>query len=271
MTVLSTKQLKNNLEIRLENQDLTLFEKISSQTTDNDKRSLLACQFAVRNLKPGYVYLEIGSYLGGSIQPHLIDDKCSKIISIDKRPAVQPDERGLDYYYRNNSTQRMLENLRQVSQTDLTKIDTIDGTSSQIPPQKIETKPHLCFIDGEHTDQATWEDFLFCLQVIQSDGAIIFHDSAIIYNALARIVGYLKVKNIKFNAYNLPDLVFVVEIGDFPLHQNSSIQKLLINNHLGYLSSLQFNDHYRKFANKPLFLWTRKFYSKIRGMGNTFD
>src|ERR1044072_3278451 len=87
--------------------DLRRFEKIESQSTDNYKRSLLACQRAPRQLVPDYNYLEIGSYLGGSIQPHLLDEKCARIISIDKRPEKQPDERGANYTYLNNSTARM--------------------------------------------------------------------------------------------------------------------------------------------------------------------
>ena len=95
--------------------DLKLFEKIESQSTEPDKQSLLALQSAVRELRPGYRYLEIGSYLGGSIQPHLLDDKCGHIYSLDKRPLQQPDARGFDYRYLNNSTERMLENLRSVA------------------------------------------------------------------------------------------------------------------------------------------------------------
>src|SRR4051812_45896339 len=95
--------------------DLQLFEKISSQSTDRDKRSMLACQLAVRELAPDYTYLEIGSYLGGSIQPHLLDPRCRTIFSIDKRPLSQPDERGFDFIYKNNSTARMMELLREVT------------------------------------------------------------------------------------------------------------------------------------------------------------
>src|SRR4051812_19378672 len=109
------EQLINNL-------DLKLFEKISSQSSENDKQSLLACQLAVRDLERNYKYLEIGSYLGGSIQPHLLDERCGRIYSIDKRPLVQPDERGVDYTYLNNSTERMLENLKRVAPEQVSKV-----------------------------------------------------------------------------------------------------------------------------------------------------
>jgi len=88
--------------------DISLFSAIESQSTDDDKRSLLACQLAVRELRDPYIYLEIGSYIGGSIQPYLLDPRCKRIYSIDKRPAKQPDERGIDYIYENNSTARMM-------------------------------------------------------------------------------------------------------------------------------------------------------------------
>ena len=106
----------NNFEIQIKNLDLSLFSAISSQTSGADKTSLLSLQNAIRELIQGYVYLEIGSYLGGSIQTHLIDNLCSKIISIDKRPDMQPDERGLDYYYLNNLTSRMIQNLKNISE-----------------------------------------------------------------------------------------------------------------------------------------------------------
>lgn len=52
---------------RISDLDLGLFEKIESQSTDCDKQSLLACQLAVREQTGNYNYLEIGSYIGGSI------------------------------------------------------------------------------------------------------------------------------------------------------------------------------------------------------------
>ena len=61
-----------DFEQSINNLDLRLFEKINSQSDDNDKQSLLACQLATRQLTDSYNYLEIGSYLGGSIQPHLL-------------------------------------------------------------------------------------------------------------------------------------------------------------------------------------------------------
>jgi|SRR5687768_4417665 len=254
----------HNFEKLLADLDLKLFEKINSQSTEHDKKSLLACQLAVRELKPSYNYLEIGSYLGGSIQPHLLDAQCARIYSIDKRPEQQPDERGIDYVYQNNSTARMLEHLRQVDSSKIEKVITIDGDTRQIDSAQVKDKIDLCFIDGEHTDKAVFSDFRFCLDVLNESGAIVFHDAQITYNGIADCVKYLKEKKINFRAYNLPSIVFVLEINDFPLHRNAKVLDLLTNNYNGYLESLQYNDDYRKFANRFPFGFLRRWYVSAR-------
>lgn len=260
----------NDFEQLISALDLKLFEKIESQSTDNDKRSLLACQLAARSLAPGYNYLEIGSYLGGSIQPHLLDAKCARIYSIDKRPEKQPDERGANYTYLNNSTARMMEKLGGVAPENLAKITTIDGDTRSLKPEQIDEKIQLCFIDGEHTDEAAFADFKFCLSALDAGGAIVFHDAAVTYNGLDECMKYLRGNKIQFRAYNLPDIVFVIEIGDFPLHKHPAVMEMLLNNHTGYLYSLQANDLFRRFFNKPIF----KLYRSIMGIGkrnNTFE
>lgn len=245
-----------DFERAISNLDLKIFNKIESQSTENDKQTLLACQLAIRELTGKYNYLEIGSYLGGTIQPHLLDAKCELIYSIDKRPLFMPDNRGVGYTYLSNSTARMLDLLGEIMPTD--KIRTIDGDTRQMSSTIIKEKIQLCFIDGEHTDDAVYSDFRFCLDVLDKNGAIIFHDLPVIYNAVADCINYLKINGIKFRAYGLPDVVFVVEIGDFPLHKNSLITESLTNNHVGLLFSLQFNDYYRNFANKFPFRFYRR-------------
>jgi hypothetical protein len=257
------KSLPTQVDVLLENLDLQLFERISSQTTDLDKRSLLACQRAVRTLCGEFTYLEIGSYIGGSLQPYLVDARCSRIFSIDKRPAIQADERGIDYAYENNSTQRMLDNLKQVYAPGLEKITCIDDDGSNISPDLISPKPQICFIDGEHTDEACFRDFMFCLSVLEHDGLLVFHDAPVVYNGLSKIVSYLDEQKIKFHAYNLPETVFVIEVNDFAIHKLPFIHQMLIDNHKGYLMSLQYNDHYRRFSNRSLFKFLRNLKVRI--------
>jgi predicted O-methyltransferase YrrM len=257
-----------DFEDAIEALDLKLFEKIESQSTDEDKRSLLACQLATRELKQSYNYLEIGSYLGGSIQPYLLDDRCSRIFSIDKRPESQPDARGVDYTYLNNSTARMLENLSGVSETD--KIATIDGSTTNIDPSVVDEKIDLCFIDGEHTDNAVVQDFRFCLQVLAENGAIMFHDACVTYNGIEQCLRFLDGTDLRYRAYSLPNVVFVVEIGDFPLHRHERLSEKLTNNHGSYIYSLQANDYYRRFANKTPFRLYRRLVTKWKGL-NRFE
>ena len=258
----------NDFETAVESLDLKLFQKIESQSTDEDKRSFLACQLASRQLRPRYNYLEIGSYLGGSIQPYLLDPLCQRIFSIDYRPAIQPDARGVKYAYLNNSTARMLEKLAQVASTD--KITTIDGRTSNLNPSLVDALIDVCFIDGEHTDEAVASDFNFCLSVMRESGAILFHDASVTYNGIDRCIQDLKDSGAKYRAYSLPNIVFVIEIGDFPLHRNPAVLDRLTNNHASYLFSLQSNDHYRKFVNKTPFRLYRQAMAKLKGL-NRFE
>ena len=159
--------------------DTRLFDRIESQTSTNDRRSLLACQLAVRTQRAPYVYLEIGSHMGGSLQPHVLDPQCQRMYSIDNRPSSQPDERGLPYAYSDNSTGRMLSALGAMSPDGVTRLTCIDADASRVAPRVIDSQPHLCFIDGEHTDAAVVSDFAFCRRVLAKDGAIVFHGAVV--------------------------------------------------------------------------------------------
>ncbi len=255
----------NNFEQSISDLDLELFAKIESQSTESDKRSLLACQLAVRELCGEYKYLEIGSYLGGSIQPHLQDIRCTKIFSIDKRPLRQPDARGFDWTYHNNSTERMIENLRGVDAAGIEKVTTIDSSTVDLRPEAITEKVQLCLIDGEHTDAAMKRDFEFCRKVLDPKGGVIaFHDAQITYNGIFECIEDLKNEGADFRAYNLPSVLFVVEIGNMPIHKHPEVMRSLINNHEGYLFSLRENDRFRRFANRAPFRTMRNLYAKMR-------
>jgi hypothetical protein len=253
-----------DFETAIKSLDLGLFEKIPSQSTEMDKMSLLAVQVAVRDLVADYTYLEIGSYLGGSIQPHLLDARCRKIFSIDKRPPAQPDARGYDWRYDNNSTARMLDMLRKVT-SDLTKIATIDGDTRTIDKTSITNPANLCFIDGEHTDEAALADFRFCLDVLATNGAIVFHDAHIVYNGIAKALEILRDADTSFRAYVLPHTVFVIEIGDFSLMSNQLISKRAADNSHSFLFALKDNDHFRQFANRFPFGTMRRILARIKG------
>ena len=121
----------------IESLDLRVFDAIKSETSDDDKKSLLLLQNCIRKLG-NYCYLEIGSHLGGSLQPYYLDPYCKRIFSIDKRPNLQPDERGKVFEYPENSSARMMNNLLSAFPSiSLEKIvifssDAIDVDQSQI-------------------------------------------------------------------------------------------------------------------------------------------
>jgi hypothetical protein len=189
-----------------------LFRSIESQTTDDDRRSLLAVQRAIRQ-QGEYVFLEIGSHLGGTLQPHLLDPRCRKIYSIDPRPLIVDDERGEKQKYFDNSTDRMMRLLNEVGPDQIDKIATIDSAASDIVPNSIDHKPNLCFIDGEHTNAAVLSDFELCSKVIAPNGAVIFHDSNLVYSGIRTILASLRASGVDHTPMKLGGTVFTIAFG----------------------------------------------------------
>lgn len=200
-------------EARLHSLDLKLFEPILSQTRLNDRRSLLAVQNAVRTRHREYTYLEIGSYQGGTIQSHLLDERCKKIYSIDKRPPGEvPDNRG-PVIYEDNSREAMLDRLERVAPNQIGKITCFDDDARNIDPACISIPPNLCFIDGEHVDATVFSDFQFCRSVCAPGALIVFHDSDVVYKALGAILLDLFQSATLFESLNLLEIVFVIGLG----------------------------------------------------------
>lgn len=230
--------------------DIALFARIDAQLTADDKRSLLAVQHALRERTPDYVYLEIGSHLGGSIQPHLQDARCARIISIDKRPTAVPDDRGYDVPYPENSTAHMLSLLRGLSADADARITCFDTDATALAPERLPERPHLCFIDGEHTERAALADYAFCRKVVRDNGVILFHDANVIYTGLVKIIAQLEAENAAFRAYVLPSSIFVLAFGESALHDDRAIAEMLLNNHRQYLFGLMSLEHYREVYNR---------------------
>lgn len=255
-----------DFEQRLSDLDPGLFEPVPSQTSPNDRRSLLACQFVIRRMTDSYGYLEIGSYLGGSIQPHLLDPRCRQIYSIDKRPAENPDNRGLTAKYKNNSTQRMLQMLAEVDGDGIQKITCFDSDSGDVDPAQLEEPVQLCMVDGEHTGEAVVRDFEFCFEALDGRGIVIFHDAPVVYEGLIEIVRGLEETGHEFHAYNLPDSLMVFELGRVPIHEQPSIASRLLDNHVGYLASIESLDDLRRWANLPPLRMIRAARLRLKGV-----
>ncbi|WP_019509462.1 class I SAM-dependent methyltransferase [Pleurocapsa sp. PCC 7319] len=202
------------LDERISSLDTTLFAAIPSQTSEEDRKSLLLLQDCIRE-RNEYVYLEIGSHLGGTIQPYFVDHHCKLIYSIDKRPELQPDERGKLYRYDNNSTERMLSNLAQAFPSIAQqKITNFDSDARDLSPSEIVEKPNLCFIDGEHTNTAVISDFMFCLKVSHPNAIIAFHDSGFVFQGINKIKQYLSQNSVQFQSIKLGGSVYAILLNE---------------------------------------------------------
>jgi Methyltransferase domain len=203
--------------------DTTLFDYVESQVSTGDRKSLLAIQNAVASAGT-FTYLEIGSYLGGTLQAPLADPRCAAIVSIDPRPQVVPDARFGYYAYEGNSTARMLKHLRDVPGGDLSKLQTIESSVERIDPTAM-IGPDICFIDGEHTLPAALRDARFCRRVTRGEGIVVFHDPGVVEMAILR---FLSETPRPHRAYWLDRSVFVVELGHRSLLHSASIRAQLV-------------------------------------------
>lgn len=201
--------------------DLTRFRWIESQSSQADREALLSCQEATCSILPTYVYLEVGSHLGGSLQPHVNDVRCKKILSIDPRPLEQPDERWVtNYKYEGNSTARMLELLSKIPNADLGKIQTFEASSWDLSPGSIPTPVDFAFIDGEHTNAAVFRDFGAVRRFLAPSAFVLFHDCDVTPSAFFRISGVLRKEGLpdRFLHYPGSAVVAIVQ-GDNSMRQ----------------------------------------------------
>jgi hypothetical protein len=201
--------------LQIENLDIEVFA-VPSQTTPLDGRSLLTIQNAVRGAAPGYVYLEVGSHYGGTLFPHLLDPLCRQVISVDKRPESQPDERGVIFDYNGNSTKRMLEGLRtHLSSSAMQKLITYDSDVYDLEASYVPVGVDLVFIDGEHTNVAVFRDFIGVERFLAKSWIVAFHDAGFLCDGLMNIEVYLKSQGKQFCSYFLPNSVFALASGTY--------------------------------------------------------
>lgn len=213
----------NDFVARIETRDIGIFEKIPSQSTDEDKSSFLFIQNTIREINECYTYLEIGSYMGGTIQPYLTDPKCCKIYSIDKRPQFQPDARGRIFEYPENLTKRMLNELQSsYPDADTGKIATFDADASMVNKKDVDIPPQICLIDGEHNNKAVFSDFRFCFSVCAANGIIILHDANLVLKGIFAIEKFLKKGGVKYKGYVLKSCLFVFLLNGYADKLNES-------------------------------------------------
>jgi hypothetical protein len=175
---------------------------IESQTSLTDKLALLQVRSILKKTVPSYNYLEIGSFMGGSLSPFLKDPQCRQVLSVDERNRQQPDERGMKFDYSGITNQTMIDNLKNHG-FDVRKLKTFDGSISEY--QNAEDKFDLAFIDGEHTDFACFRDFIHSYRLLSENSVIVFHDSSLIYKSLRIIQEFLTATKERFNFIKVKD------------------------------------------------------------------
>ena len=196
----------------MKQKDLNKFFPIPTQTSLSDKIILLKIMNLMGKKKKNYKYIEIGSFLGGSLAPFLKDKNCKKILSIDKRNQILDDERNEKWSYENISQDKMLKTLKKYN-FNLSKIEALDGDISEF---KIKENYDLAFIDGIHTDTNVFSDFLFTLDIMNNNSIILFHDSNVIFKSLSLIIIFLKKKKYSFKVLKFKDsLITGIFLGKF--------------------------------------------------------
>ncbi|QCK87609.1 class I SAM-dependent methyltransferase [Phreatobacter aquaticus] len=256
--------LAESIAARVAARDVSLFDAIETELTESDRRMLLALQDIVASSGTGYRYLEVGSHRGGSIQPHLLDPRCAAILSLDPRPAHQPDERGHRFHYADNSTARMMDNLAALDGEQLGKIQTFDLSAPSLRDRGDLVGPaDFVFIDGEHTDQAVIADFTAVLTMSRPGSIIVFHDAPITYRAIADIVADLKGQGLAFSAFPLPDSLFVIVPGEADVLASQSFEGLAGEVGQAYLTALMLNAGYRQFYRLAPFRILRSLLSRL--------
>jgi len=190
-----------------------------SETSEYDKISFLRIQKLIRAHVANYVYVEVGSHLGGTLAPHLADPRCRTVISIDPRPGELQDVRGRSFAYEGNSTTRMIEGLEQVlPEGCLTKLRTFDLDAAEVCHADISARADLVMIDGEHTIVAAFSDVMSLLPIIAADAVISFHDANLVADAIQNLERFFRYASIEFATVFLRDNVCAIGLRGMAEH-----------------------------------------------------
>ena len=181
-----------------------------SQTSERDRLSLLALHNACREFHGSFAYLEIGSYLGGSLQVLVVDPRCTSIVSIDPGRSASRTSAGIRVPQEQHAGDA--RSAGGVPGADLTKLQTIEASVEDVVVEQLPATPVLCLIDGEHTVEAALRDARFCRQAIGHEGAIVFHDRRLVRPAIERFLEELA--DVPHEGYPLLGSVYVVEVGE---------------------------------------------------------
>ena len=72
-----------------------------------------------------------------------------------------------------------------------------------------------CFIDGEHTNRAAFQDFLSLWRFAAADCVIAFHDANLITDAAQNVESFLRFQGARYESLVLPDVLFAILVGRY--------------------------------------------------------
>ncbi len=183
---------------------------VPSQLGKKDVETLTSIMEFVAS-RGSYTYLEIGSYLGASLQWHLSNPLCERVVSVDKRSTDKIlDERQINYAY-SVSTEDMIKTLRS-NRLPVDKLVTIDGTVDDIVDYRDFD---LVFIDAEHTNSAAHYDGIKCISVMKENSVLMFHDDWIVYKGIEKLEEQLIGQSKAFRKFKMPECdITAIVFGD---------------------------------------------------------
>ena len=163
-----------------------------------------------------YRYVEIGSFKGHSLQPHIEDDECTRALSIDLRPEITPDERAAILDYEKITVDQMIRNLRRRCGAEkLEKLETLTDTSAALATHPSDAPYDLALIDGEHTNRAAFQDFLNVSAVMRpGDHIICFDDTHIVYSGVINAIAHLRHMGVPHRALFCQGYITVLLVGE---------------------------------------------------------
>lgn len=203
-TAIETSRPAAEIEQAFKDRNKEYLFPVRSQTKQEDREFLLATIDQMRQNYPSYSYLEVGSFLGGSLAPFLLDNHCSAITSIDDRGKTQNDERGLKFDYGDFSTQNMLLRLKK-AKLPTSKLTTFDGNTAEFNSwQRFD----LVHIDAIHTDEAVFADYLACRRFMKPSGVVLFHDYDLVFKGVEMVRLLLESEGVDYSIALRPGSFF---------------------------------------------------------------
>ncbi len=138
-------------------------------------------------------------------------------------------------------------------------MSTYEADTSTLLPGELRPSPHLCFIDGEHTDECVVRDFAFCRAAMPAGGLVLCHDTPIVYRGLSAIIDGLDSAGAPYAAALLPDTILAIDLGNSGVLDGPELTAVRAHAFRGALASLGANHHYRARAARwpwgPLRQW----------------